>query len=55
MGQFSDGNFVQIHPETAQQLRLAEGDSAVLQTEVGAMKVKVRITGTVLPGVVWTK
>ena len=54
MGQFSDGNFVQIHPETAQQLRLAEGDSAVLQTEVGAMKVKVRITGTVLPGVVWT-
>jgi len=54
MGQFSDGNFVQIHPETAKKLRLTEGDSAMLETEIGSMPVKVRITFGVLPGVVWT-
>lgn len=54
MAQFSDGNSVRIHPETAQTLNLSEGDSALLETEVGSMPVKVTITGTVLPGVVWT-
>ncbi len=54
MAQFSDGNEVRIHPETAKALNLSDGDSALLETEVGEMRVKVNITGTVLPGVVWT-
>ncbi len=54
MAQFSDGNSVQIHPETAKALNLAEGNSALLETEVGRMPVKVKITDAVLPGVVWT-
>jgi anaerobic selenocysteine-containing dehydrogenase len=54
MAQFSDGNSVQIHPETAKALNLAEGNSALLETEIGRMPVKVKITDAVLPGVVWT-
>jgi anaerobic selenocysteine-containing dehydrogenase len=54
MAQFSDGNSVRIHPDTARALNLIEGDSALLETEIGGMPVKVKVTGTVLPGVVWT-
>jgi formate dehydrogenase major subunit len=54
MAQFSDGNSVQIHPETAEALRLADGDSALLETEVGGMRVKIKVTTAVLPGMIWT-
>jgi formate dehydrogenase major subunit len=54
MAQFSEGNTAHIHPETAKALNLSEGDSAKIETEVGGMRVKVKITGAVLPGVVWT-
>jgi formate dehydrogenase major subunit len=54
MAQFSQGNMVRIHPDTAKTLNLSESDSALLETEVGKMKVRVHVTGTVLPGVVWT-
>ena len=54
MAQFSDGNSAQINPETAQMLNLKEGDSALIETSVGGLPVKIKITDAVLPGVVWT-
>jgi anaerobic selenocysteine-containing dehydrogenase len=54
MAQFSEGNVALIHPETAKSLNLEEGSSAKIETEVGVMPVKIKITASILPGVVWT-
>jgi len=54
MGQFSDGNYVQVHPKTASDLRLKEGDWAYLETKLGKIKARVRLTMSILPGVIWT-
>ncbi len=54
MAQFSDGNVANINPVTANELGLAKGDRAWLETEVGRLQVKINITEGVQPGVVWT-
>jgi formate dehydrogenase (coenzyme F420) alpha subunit len=54
MAQFSDGNAVQIHTKTAKSIGLKDGDSAYLETEVGKIRVKVRVSELILPGIVCT-
>ena len=54
LAQFSEGNFVQVHPDTIKDLGVRDGDWVYLETEVGRMKVGLKITRAILPGVVWT-
>jgi anaerobic selenocysteine-containing dehydrogenase len=53
LAQFSEGIYAQIHPRTAMEFALADGDAAVVSTELGDMPVKVRVSEDVLPGMVW--
>lgn len=54
MAQFSDGNYVQVHPETVQNLGIKDGDWVYLETESGKIKAKAKLSELILPGVVWT-
>jgi formate dehydrogenase (coenzyme F420) alpha subunit len=54
MAQFSEGNFVQVHPKTAQKLGIENGELVYLETESGKIKVKAKINELILPGLVWT-
>lgn len=54
LAQFSEGNFVQVHPDTIANLGVKEGDWVYLETEIGRLKVRVKVTKAILPGVVWT-
>lgn len=54
MAQFSNGRFLQIHPETAVALGLQQGDKAALETVSGSLEGRIDITENVLPGVVFT-
>ncbi len=54
LAQFSEGNFVQVHPDTISNLDVNDGDWIYLETEIGRIKAKVKITRAILPGVVWT-
>jgi formate dehydrogenase major subunit len=54
MAQFSEGNFVQVHPATAQTYGILDGDWVYLETEKGKIKAKAKLSELILPGVVWT-
>ena len=54
MGQLSHGNFVQVHPETAGNLTLKDGDQVFIETTVGRLKGVVKINEFILPGMVFT-
>jgi formate dehydrogenase (coenzyme F420) alpha subunit len=54
LAQFSEGNYVQVHPDTIKDLGVKDGDFVYLETEVGRIKAKLKITKAILPGVVWT-
>jgi anaerobic selenocysteine-containing dehydrogenase len=43
---------VQIHPDTAQSLDIADGESVVLENPQGAIIIKACVTEDILPGVV---
>jgi anaerobic selenocysteine-containing dehydrogenase len=46
------GGVVEIHPETARQCGVAEGELAVVQTRCGTCVRKVRVDAAVMPGVI---
>jgi formate dehydrogenase (coenzyme F420) alpha subunit len=54
MGQFSEGNAVQVNTKTAKDAGLKNGDAAYLETEIGQIKVYVHVSELILPGLVWT-
>ncbi len=54
MAQFSGGNYVQVHPETVRALGIRDGDWAYLETKLGKIKARVRLSEWILPGVIWT-
>ncbi|HUL22042.1 MAG TPA: molybdopterin-dependent oxidoreductase [Thermodesulfobacteriota bacterium] len=54
LAQFSEGNYVQIHPETAHSFGLREGDWAYLETERGKIKVRAKLSELIFPGIIWT-
>ena len=47
----SDG-FVDINPDTAEQLRISQGDAVVITTPVGSATVKANLSDGIMPGVV---
>jgi anaerobic selenocysteine-containing dehydrogenase len=54
IGAISRGNFVQIHPQTAKEIGIQEGDAVYLETEIGKIEAIASVTTAVLPGVVFT-
>lgn len=54
MAQFSEGNYVQAHPETVRDLGVQDGDWVYLETKIGKLKARLKLTKSILPGVVWT-
>jgi formate dehydrogenase (coenzyme F420) alpha subunit len=54
MAQFSEGNYVQVNPETAQILGIKDGDQVYLETEKGKIVAKAKLSELIMPGVVWT-
>jgi formate dehydrogenase major subunit len=54
MAQFSQGNYVQVHPETARKYGIENGDQVYLETEAGKLKATAKLSELVSPGVVWT-
>jgi anaerobic selenocysteine-containing dehydrogenase len=45
---------VQAHPDTVKNLGVKDGDWVYLETQVGKIKARLKITEAILPGVVWT-
>jgi anaerobic selenocysteine-containing dehydrogenase len=54
MAQFSEGNYVQAHPESVRGLGVRDGDWVYLETKLGKLKARLKLTESILPGVVWT-
>jgi formate dehydrogenase major subunit len=54
MAQFSEGNYVQVHPETARSLGIEDGDWVYLETECGKLKARAKLSELILAGLVWT-
>ena len=54
VGQFSSGRFISLHPRTAAELGLKQGDKVMLETFVGGLEGWVDITENVLPGTLFT-
>ena len=54
VAQFSKGRFIAVHPETAAELGLRQGDKVMLETVAGGIEGWVDITENVLPGTVFT-
>ncbi len=54
MAQFSEGNYVQAHPETLRDLGIKDGDWVYLETKIGKLKARLKLTKSILPGIVWT-
>ena len=54
MAQFSEGNYVQAHPETVRDLGIKDGDWLYLETKIGKLKARLKLTESILPGIVWT-
>jgi formate dehydrogenase major subunit len=54
MGTLSKGNFVQVHPDTAGELKIKDGDAVYIESVVGRLKAVARVTKAVLPGTIFT-
>ena len=54
MAQFSEGNYVQAHPETVRDLGFKDGDWVYMETGVGKLKARLKLSKSILPGVLWT-
>ena len=54
MAQFSEGNYIQVNPKTAQDLGIKDGDCVYLETKLGKLKARVRLSEMVMPRVIWT-
>ncbi|MFC1877059.1 molybdopterin-dependent oxidoreductase, partial [Thermodesulfobacteriota bacterium] len=54
IGNLSQGNFVQVHPDTAEPLKIDDNDTVYIESIVGKIKAVARITKAVLPGTIFT-
>ena len=54
MDQFSEGNVVQVNPQTAGDLGLKDGEAVYLETKKGKLKARLQVTASILPGVIFT-
>ncbi|MBS5049768.1 MAG: hypothetical protein KHZ29_07785 [Desulfovibrionaceae bacterium] len=51
---FSNGRTISIHPETAKQYGVAQGEKVVLETPTGSIEGRADVTDTIMPGIVFT-
>ena len=54
LAQFSRGRVVSVHPETAKQCGVKDGDRVFLETPTGRLEAVAEVTSRVLPGTVFT-
>ncbi len=54
LAQFSRGRTVSIHPDTAKQAGVNDGDRVAIETASGRLEAVVEVTPRVLPGTVFT-
>jgi formate dehydrogenase major subunit len=54
LAQFSNGRYVQVHPETAARCGVRHGEMAYLATAFGKIPARVEATEDITPGVVFT-
>lgn len=54
MAQFSSGRYAAIHPDTARQFQVAQGDKVLIKTFVGSLEAWVDIQEAVRPGMIFT-
>ena len=51
---FANGRSVSVHPDTAKQYGISQGDKVILETPTGSLEGWADVTDTVLPGIVFT-
>jgi len=59
LSNFSEGNFVQIHPETAKSHGIDDSDIIYIETNlgkgnIGRLEARAKVTKTIMPGVIFT-
>lgn len=54
LAQFSNGRYVNVHPETAAQLGLGQGDRVAIETATGSVEARLEICDTIIPGIIFT-
>jgi formate dehydrogenase major subunit len=59
LSKFSEGNFVQIHPETAKSHGIDDSDIIYIETNlgkgnIGRLEARAKVTKTIMPGVIFT-
>ena len=54
MGQFSEGNFVQVNPETVRSQGIKDGDRVFIETKIGKLPAVVKLSEFILTGVIFT-
>jgi formate dehydrogenase major subunit len=54
LAQFSDGRYVQVHPDTARSLGVGQGDTVLIETATGSVEARAELTDTIIPGVIFT-
>jgi formate dehydrogenase major subunit len=54
LAQFSNGRYINVHPETAARFGLRHGDTVVLETETGAVEGRLETDARILPDCVFT-
>jgi formate dehydrogenase major subunit len=54
LAQFSNGRYVQVHPETASQCGVKHGETAYLVTAFGKVEARIEASEDITPGVVFT-
>ncbi len=54
LAQFSSGRYVNVHPETAQQFGLKQGDQVLIETATGSVEARLEVLDTIIPGIIFT-
>ena len=54
IGNLSQGNYVQVHPDTAEPLNIKSGETVYIESSVGRLQAVAQVTQAVLPGIIFT-
>ncbi|WP_238528167.1 molybdopterin-containing oxidoreductase family protein [Pseudodesulfovibrio mercurii] len=54
LSRFSHGRFVNIHPDTAAEMGVKDGDMVALETATGSLEARVELCAEIVPGIVFT-
>ncbi|MEN6441896.1 MAG: molybdopterin-dependent oxidoreductase [Syntrophobacter sp.] len=54
LAQFSNGRYVNIHPDTAARFGLKQGDQVLIETATGSVEAWVDIIDNIIPGIIFT-